>query len=87
MRLIRKKKSTVSDNHHFVSLVQLVQDDSNLRDKLLPLLTLDSFNRKSALNTWLEELKLQRAPTEIISALACLVDDAIAAKILEISGE
>jgi hypothetical protein len=39
------------------------------------------------LSVWLEELKLQRAPTEIISALACLVDDAIAAKILEISGE
>jgi hypothetical protein len=79
--------STVADNVHFVSLVQLMQDDSNLRDKLLPLMALDSFNRKSALNSWLEELKLQRAPTEIISALACLVDDAIAAKILEISGE
>jgi hypothetical protein len=87
VKLIRKKKSTVADNVHFVSLVQLMQDDSNLRDKLLPLMALDSFNRKSALNSWLEELKLQRAPTEIISALACLVDDAIAAKILEISGE
>jgi hypothetical protein len=87
MRLTRKKKGTVAENDHFVSLVQLMQDDSNLREKLLPLLALDSFNRKSALNTWLEELKLQRAPSEIISALACLVDDAIAAKILEISGE
>jgi len=87
MRLIRQKKNTVADNDHFVVLVQLMQDDFNLRDKLIPLLALDSFNRKSALNTWLEELKLQNAPTEIISALACLVDDAIAAKILEISGE
>ena len=84
---IRKKKGTVADNDHFVRLVQLMRDDADLRDKMLPLLALDSFNRKSALNTWLEELKLQSAPTEIISALACLVDDAIAAKILEISGE
>lgn len=87
MRLTRQKKNTVADNDHFIRLVQLIQDDTNLRDKLLPLLTLDFFNRKSALNTWLEELKLQSAPTEIISALACLVDDAIVAKILEISGE
>jgi len=84
---IRKKKRTVADNEHFVNLVQLMQDDSSLRDMLLPLLNLDSFNRNSALNSWLEELKLQNAPTEIISALACLVDDAVAAKILEISGE
>ena len=87
MRRIKKKKSTVADNDHFVRLVQLMQDDFDLRDRILPLLVLDPFNRKSALNTWLEELKLQSAPRSIISALACLVDDAIAAKILEISGE
>lgn len=87
MRLTRQRKSTVADNDHFIRLVQLMQDDSSLREKLFALLTLDSFNRKSALNTWLEELKLQSAPTEIISALTCLVDDAIVAKILEISGE
>jgi len=62
-------------------LVQVLKEDSKIRSKIEPILSLNQFNRKSALNTWLEQLKFQQAPEKFISSLSCLVDDDIAKKL------
>jgi len=60
----------------------VLKEDRKIRSKIEPILSLDQFNRKSALNTWLEQLELQQAPKKFISILSCLLDDDIAKKLL-----
>jgi len=77
-----KDRQSVSDDENFIALVQVLKEDRKIRSKIEPILSLDQFNRKSALNTWLEQLELQQAPKKFISILSCLLDDDIAKKLL-----
>ena len=65
----------------------VVREDPQVRGRIVPLLRLDAFQRKSVLNTWLDQLRLSKAPEAFMSALACLLDDGIAVKALEIIQE
>lgn len=82
-----KKQAFVSDNKDFVRLIQVLKEDPRIRKTLKSILSLDAFHRKSALNTWLEELRLKKAPQRFRAALSCLLDDNIAKKTLEIIQE
>ena len=82
-----KQSHSVTAHEPFISLVQVIQEDSQVQAQIAPLLKLDPFNRKSAINTWLEQLEYRRAPADFRRALACLLDDAIALKVLEVIGE
>jgi hypothetical protein len=87
MNLFEKKQPYITQNHDFLRFVQVVQEESQIRQTLKSILELDNFNRKSALNTWLEELKIKQAPKKFRSALACLLDDDIAQKTLDLIRE
>ena len=63
-------------------MMAVAKEDVEIRSKLLGLLSLDSFNRKSALNTFVEEIRLRQAPRKFINAIAYLLDDRIAAEAL-----
>ncbi|MBW2251881.1 MAG: hypothetical protein JRF60_14955 [Deltaproteobacteria bacterium] len=82
MKVFDKKKEFIADDENFIALVKVLKEDYKIRSKIEPILSLDKFNRKSALNTWLEQLKFQQAPEKIISLLSCLIDDDIAKKLL-----
>ncbi|MBW1822317.1 MAG: hypothetical protein JRI92_11270 [Deltaproteobacteria bacterium] len=69
MQFFDKKKRFVADDENFLALVQVLKEDSKIRSKIEPILSLDQFNRKSALNTWLEQLKYQQAPEKFIALL------------------
>jgi hypothetical protein len=79
----RKSRQSVAENEAFVTLVQVGQEDPEVRQQLTAILRLDNFNRKSALNTFIEQMRLKQAPKEFLSAIACLLDDAVAEKVLE----
>ncbi|MCP4367726.1 MAG: hypothetical protein GY797_06385 [Deltaproteobacteria bacterium] len=81
MQLSEKSKPLIADDENFIALVQVLKEDSKIRNKIGPILSLDKFNRKSALNTWLEQLKFQHAPEKFITLLSCLLDDDIAEKL------
>jgi hypothetical protein len=81
------KKSPVSENEDFVRLMEVIRVDPQVRARIAPLLRLDSFQRKSILSTWLQQLQLQKASAAFVGALACLLDDGIANKALEIIRE
>ena len=87
MKFIKKDKRLLADNDDFIALIKVLREELHIRNKLKPLLALDSFNRKSVLNTWLEELKLQHAPERFIAVLSSLLDDDIAEKVLDIIRE
>ena len=87
MQFFDKKKRFVADDENFLALVQVLKEDSKIRSKIEPILSLDQFSRKSALNTWLEQLKYQQAPEKFIALLSCLIDDDIAKKLLSVIKE
>lgn len=87
MQLSEKSRSLIADNENFIALVQVLKEDSKIRSKIGPILSLDKFNRKSALNTWLEQLRFQQAPKKFIGLLSCLLDDSIAKKLLHVIKE
>ncbi len=87
MDLFEKKQPYITQNEDFLRFIQVVQQEPQIRQTLKLILGLDNFNRKSVLNTWLEELKLKQAPKKFRSALSCLLDDDIARKTLDIIRE
>ena len=68
----------------FVTLIRAAQEDSEFRTQIVNLLSLDEFSRKSALNTFLEHLRLNQAPRDLASAVAILLDQNVAQKALAI---
>ncbi|MFC1885909.1 hypothetical protein ACFLZM_02495 [Thermodesulfobacteriota bacterium] len=84
MFFFQKKKNSVGDNEDFVTLMRVAQENDEVRTRLLQLLSLDDFNRKSALNTWLDDIRLKGAPKELVSAIACLTDNGVAQKAFDI---
>ena len=63
-------------------LVQTAQEDTVIKQRILELLRLNSYERRSALNVWLEQLRLRNASEELLYVLSCLFDDAMAQKTL-----
>ena len=87
MKLSEENKHFIANDENFIALVQVLKEDYKVRTKIEPILSLDKFNRKSALNTWLEQLKFQQAPEKFIVLLSCLLDDDIAKKLLRVIKE
>jgi hypothetical protein len=72
-------------NNEFESLIKLIeimQEDSVINEKVIKMLQLDSYQRRSVLNNWLEQLRCINAPCELMQPLACLFDDKVAKKVL-----
>jgi hypothetical protein len=66
----------------FMRLIQVMQDDAVINKQVIEMLQMDSYQRRSVLNNWLERLRRQDAPQNLLSALACLFDDKIAEQVL-----
>jgi hypothetical protein len=84
LNLCRKGTQSIAENEDFITLIRVAQEDSEIKSQLSSILALDSFNRKSALNTFLEELRFRQAPKEFISAMATLLDEEVAEQVLKI---
>jgi hypothetical protein len=84
MKLFNRKTRSVAEDEAFVTLIRFAQEAADVRNQLLSLLSLDGFNRESALNTLVDDLRLKKAPKELVSAIASLFDDDVAEKTLEI---
>jgi hypothetical protein len=67
-----------SQNAEFITLIQVASENREMGKRLKAILSMDSFNRKSMLNTWIEELRMKQAPASLITSLAFLLDDKIA---------
>ena len=75
---------SLADNEDFINLMQVAQQDEQLGRTLRNLLSQTAMQRKSLLNTWIHEMRLKKAPSSLIEAVACLLDDEIAEKALAV---
>ena len=67
-----------------VTLIRVAQEDPDIKSLLFEILSLDEFNRESALNTIIEDMKYRSAPKEIVSAMVSLLDNEVANSALKI---
>ena len=84
MWTFRRDHKSVGDNETFVQLIRVAMEDDDLRSQLVCILSLDTFNRQSALNSFLEEMRLKQAPQEFIVAIGSFLDDCVAERALAI---
>ena len=80
-------KSAIPENGNnkfesFIKLMQVIQNDPVIHDKVILLLKLDSYKRRLILSSWLEHLRVCHASENLLSALSSLFDDKTAADVL-----
>ena len=75
---------SVGDNEAFVKLIQVAKEDSNIHKTLVSILSMDPFQRKSAIGSLIEDMQLKGAPKIFVAAIANLRDDKVADRALEI---
>ena len=78
------QKKNIANNESFILLIQLAKEDKKIKDRILMILKLDSFNRISLLNTFISEMSLKSAPKDFVEAFAYLEDDNIADEAIKI---
>lgn len=83
MKTSHKKTTPVTENETFIRLIQAAQDDPDFRTQIVSILTLNSFNRKSVLNTIIDSMRLNNVSEELIEAIASICDDDVAAVALK----
>ncbi|MGD8368236.1 MAG: hypothetical protein PVG78_11365 [Desulfobacterales bacterium] len=68
----------VSENACFVTLIQIAEEDPEVRGKLLEILSHPSVHRRAVLHFYIAEMNRKGAPEDFVSAVACLLQDAVA---------
>ena len=66
----------------FSNLIQTAIEDPVIKKRIIEVLQLSSFERRTVLNNWLEQLRLRHASGKLLKALSCLFDDEIAEEVL-----
>lgn len=81
----KPKNIPVAENEAFIYMILAAQDDKTMRDRILALARLDSFHRKSLINSLITDMRMQgKKGILLASAIECLKDDDIALKTIEI---
>ena len=63
-------------------LIRLIQKDIVVREKVIELLKLDPYHRRSGLNNWLDQLRQKQASKDILEAISCLSDDIMTEEVI-----
>lgn len=75
---------SVADIEGFVSLLKAACDDPQINATLKRLLARPDAQRQGVVHAWVSDLIIAEAPQEFITAVACLIDDAVAEKAYEV---
>jgi hypothetical protein len=79
---LTKQKDIDYDFELFKKLVIVMRDDPLINEKIISILQMDSFQRRTVLNNWLEQLQIRNASKNLLHALSYLFDDSVAEKVL-----
>jgi hypothetical protein len=69
---------TAGDNHSFVTLMLVAQEEPEIRDTLAAILCQPSARRKYELHKLIGSMKAQGADADFVSAIEALLDDQVA---------
>jgi hypothetical protein len=75
---------TVADIEGFVNLLAAACNDSRINATLERLLAMPDEKRKGLVHAWITDLIIEEAPKDLVQAVACLMDDAVAEKAYEV---
>lgn len=76
--------ASVGQIEGFITLLRAACDDPGVRERLGRLLALPDDRRRALVNAWVSDLLIGQAPRDFTMAIACLLDDAVAAKAREV---
>lgn len=80
-RRLRKRSESVRVEEPFVTLIQVAQEDSEIKNTLLTILKKEDFHRTSMLHTLIDEMRFKGAPVDLIEAITCLLDPQVADRV------
>ena len=75
---------SVAEVDGFVDLLKAACDDSEINATLERLLSMPDEKRQGLVHAWVTELLIEKAPKDLIQAVAGLIDDAVAEKAYEV---
>lgn len=75
---------TVADIEGFVGLLKAACEDPRINVTLQRLLAMPDAQRRGVVHSWVSDLIIAEAPREFITAVGCLIDDAVAEKAYEV---
>ena len=75
---------SVADIEGFVGLLKAACDDPQINATLERLLAMPDARRQGVVHAWVSDLLIAEAPRELIEAVGCLIDDAVAEKAYEV---
>ena len=78
------KPRTVGEIDGFIYMLRAACEDKSMNETLANLLSQPAKKRKQLVLMLVKELTSQKAPHDLIEAISCLVDDAIAEKAYEV---
>ena len=71
---------TYSDIDGFINMLLAACEESSMNDTLQTLLSMPDNKRRAVVARLLERLRARQAPQDLVEAMACLLDDAVAEK-------
>ena len=77
------KNQPVADNETFVTLMRVAQEEPEVGKMLRAILAQPPFHRRSMLNSLVQDMALEGADRDFVSAVECLLDNDVAAKAVE----
>ncbi len=75
---------SVAEVDGFVDLLRAACDDPEINATLEKLLAMPDGKRRGLVHAWVTDLLIEKAPKDLIQAVACLSDDAVAEKAYEV---
>jgi len=75
---------SVAEVKGFVDLLMAACNDAKINATLERLLAMPDERRKGLVHAWVTDLIIEDAPKDLVQAVACLMDDAVAEKAYEV---
>lgn len=82
--MARTPPRTVAEIEGFVNLLAAACNDVKISATLERLLAMPDEERKGLVHAWVTDLIIEEAPKDLVKAVACLMDDAVAEKAYEV---
>jgi hypothetical protein len=75
---------SVAEVQGFIDLLMAACNDAKINATLERLLAMPNDSRQGRVHAWVTDLIIEKAPQQLVEAVACLMDDAVAEKAYEV---
>jgi hypothetical protein len=80
----RTPPRSVAEVQGFIDLLMAACNDAKINATLERLLAMPDEKRQGLVHAWVTDLLIEEAPKDLVEAVACLMDDAVAEKAYEV---